>query len=157
MLNIFKRILFFILAFPAITTLSQTQTPVNLGPVINSAARDAEPTFTADGQTMYFNCFDREGEEGSDICVSHLEGGDWGEPSIVSEVSTREHLEVEPLLSPDGQQLFIMSNRPGGKGGMDIWVSDYVDGKWSSPTNLDAPINSAYADHCLYFPGMTGR
>ena len=46
-----------------------------------------------------------------------------------------------------------MSNRPGGKGGMDIWVSDYVDGKWSSPTNLDAPINSAYADHCLYFSG----
>ena len=153
MLNIFKRTLFLLLAFPAITTLSQKQIPVNLGPVINSAARDAEPTFTADGQTMYFNCFDREGEEGSDICVSHLEGEDWGEPSIVWEVSTREHLEVEPLLSPDGQQLYIMSNRPGGKGGMDIWVSDYVDGKWSSPTNLDAPINSAYADHCLYFSG----
>ena len=107
---------------------------------------------------MYFNCFDREGEEGSDICVSHLEGEDWGEPSIVWEVSTREHLEVEPLLSPDGQQLFIMSNRPGGKGGMDIWVSDYVDGKWSSPTNLDAPINSSPMQIivCL-FPGMTGR
>ena len=153
MLHIFERTLFFLLAFPAITTLSQTQTPVNLGPVINSAARDAEPTFTADGQTMYFNCFDREAEEGSDICVSHLDGEDWGEPSIVWEVSTREYLEVEPLLSPDGQQLYIMSNRPGGKGGMDIWVSDYVDDKWSPPTNLDAPINSAYADHCLYFSG----
>ena len=153
MLNIFKRTLFLFLAFPAITALPQTQTPTNLGSVVNSSARDAEPTFTADGQTMYFNCFDREGEEGSDICVSHLEGEDWGEPSIVWEVSTREHLEVEPLLSPDGQQLYIMSNRPGGKGGMDIWVSDYVDGKWSSPTNLDAPINSAYADHCLYFSG----
>ena len=153
MLKLFKRTLFLLLAFPAINVLPQTQNPVNLGPVINTAARDAEPTFTADGQTMYFNCFDREGEKGSDICVSHLEGTDWGEPSIVWEVSTREHLEVEPLLSPDGQQLYIMSNRPGGKGGMDIWVSDYVDGKWSSPTNLEAPINSAYADHCLYFSG----
>ena len=153
MLNVFKRTPFLLLAFSAVTALSQTQTPVNLGSVVNSAARDAEPTFTADGQTMYFNCFDREGEEGSDICVSHLYGQNWGEPSIVWEVSTREHLEVEPLLSPDGQQLYIMSNRPGGKGGMDIWVSDYIDGKWSSPTNLDAPINSPHADHCLYFSG----
>jgi hypothetical protein len=102
---------------------------------------------------MYFNCFDREGEKGSDICVSHLEGTEWTEPSIVREVSTKDYLEVEPLLSPDGKQLFIMSTRPGGKGGMDIWVSDLVDGNWTAPKNLDAPINSEYADHCLYFAG----
>ena len=59
---------------------------------------------------------------------------------------------MEPLLSPDGQQLYIMSSGPAAKVEW-IWVSDYVDGKWSSPTNLDAPINSAYADHCLYFSG----
>ena len=80
MLNIFKRTLFFLLAFPAITALPQT--PTNLGSMVNSSARDAEPTFTADGQTMYFNCFDREGEEGSDICVSHLEGEDWASPQL---------------------------------------------------------------------------
>ena len=36
---------------------------------------------------------------------------------------------------------------------MDIWVSDLIDGNWTSPRNLDGPINSAYADHCLYFAG----
>jgi dipeptidyl aminopeptidase/acylaminoacyl peptidase len=132
----------------------QVSEVVNMGSVINSSARDAEPTFTPDGQTMYFNCFDRQGEEGSDICVSYLQGLDWTEPTIVWEVSTRKHMEVEPLLSPDGQQLYIMSTRPGGKGGMDIWVSDLVGGKWSTPRNLDGPINSAYADHCLYFTGQ---
>ena len=132
----------------------QVSEVVNMGSVINSSARDAEPTFTSDGQTMYFNCFDRQGEQGSDICVSHRQGLDWTEPTIVWEVSTREHMEVEPLLSPDGQQLYIMSTRPGGKGGMDIWVSDLVGGKWSTPRNLDGPINSAYADHCLYFTGQ---
>ena len=147
------RSLLSLLVFPTTTALAQTVAPVNLGSVINTEARDAEPTFTPDGVTMYFNCFDREGEEGSDICVSHRDGADWSEPTIVWEVSTREHLEVEPLLSPDGQQLYIMSNRPGGKGGMDIWVSDLVDGTWTSPRNLDGPINSAYADHCLYFAG----
>jgi hypothetical protein len=64
-----------------------------------------------------------------------------------------EYVEVEPLLSPDGMQLYIMSNRPGGLGGTDIWVSDWIDGDWGEPTNLGAPINSPYSDHCLYFAG----
>ena len=127
--------------------------PLNMGPIINSGARDAEPTFTSDGQTMYFNCFDRKGKVGSDICVTHRQANSWTEPEIVGAVSTDEYLEVEPLLSPDGNQLFIMSNRPGGLGGTDIWVSDLVGGEWTSPRNLGAPFNSPESDHCLYFSG----
>ena len=62
--------------------------PVNLGPRVNSAARDAEPTFTADGNTMYFNCFGRMGGSGNDICVTHRVAGEWAEPEIVDAVST---------------------------------------------------------------------
>ena len=65
------RSLLSLLVFPTTTALAQTVAPVNLGSVINTEARDAEPTFTPDGVTMYFNCFDREGEEGSDISVSY--------------------------------------------------------------------------------------
>ncbi|MEX2130725.1 MAG: hypothetical protein WD772_04510 [Pseudohongiellaceae bacterium] len=126
---------------------------VNMGPVINTAARDAEPTFSADGQTMYFNCFDRQGRVGSDICVTTREGDGWSEPQIVEAVSSAEYLEVEPLLSPDGQQLYIMSDRPGGEGGHDIWVSNLVNGQWSEPVNMGAPINSPEMDHCIYFAG----
>ena len=153
MRTLLQRSLLLLLAFPGISALPQTQTPVNLGPVVNTGARDAEPTFTADGLTMYFNCFDREGETGSDICVSHWEDNAWSDPRIVWEVSTKEYLEVEPLLSPDGKQLYIMSNRPGGKGGHDIWVSELIEGTWTTPKNLDGPMNSAYSDHCLYFAG----
>ena len=153
MRTLLQRSLLLLLAFPGISALPQTQTPVNLGPVVNTEARDAEPTFTADGLTMYFNCFDREGETGSDICVSHWEDNAWSDPRIVWEVSTKEYLEVEPLLSPDGKQLYIMSNRPGGKGGHDIWVSELIEGNWTTPKNLDGPMNSAYSDHCLYFAG----
>ena len=131
----------------------QSEGPINMGAVINTAARDAEPTFTPDGATMYFNCFDREGTVGSDICVAQREGDGWSEPEIVHAVSTPEYLEVEPLLSPDARQLYIMSNRPGGKGATDIWVSDRVDGEWSEPRNLEGPFNSPYMDHCLYFSG----
>ena len=146
--------LFFLISISIPKVLSaQVGEPINMGPVINSSARDAEPTFTADGQTMYFNCFDRAGKVGGDICVSHRNGDGWSEPEIVDAVSTDEYIEVEPLLSPDGKQLYIMSTRPGGHGTADIWVSELVNGTWSEPKNLDAPINSAYADHCLYFTG----
>lgn len=127
--------------------------PVNLGPVVNTAAREAEPTFSADGSTMYFNCFDRNGRTGGDICVTHRKGSGWTEPEVVTAVSTEDYMEVEPLLSPDGQHLYVMSNRPGGLGEADIWVSDWVDGEWTEPHNLGAPINSPYMDHCIYFAG----
>ena len=113
---IINYIVFLIGVLIAQFSFPQVSEVVNMGSVINSSARDAEPTFTPDGQTMYFNCFDRQGEEGSDICVSHRQGLDWTEPTIVWEVSTREHMEVEPLLSPDGQQLYIMSTRQGRDG-----------------------------------------
>lgn len=128
--------------------------PANMGPLINSEARDAEPTFTSDAQTMYYNCNDRQPHGGADICISHLVDGEWTEGQVVGPPISTEYMEVEPLLSPDGERLYIMSDRPGGYGGPDIWVSQRLeDGGWSSPENLGPTINSEYADHCLYFSG----
>lgn len=155
-MNLYKfkiQLLMIFFAYFGTLTSAQTPGPTNMGGVINTSARDAEPTFTPDGNTMYFNCFDREGETGSDICVTQREGEGWSEPTIVWEVSTQDYLEVEPLLSPDAQQLYIMSNRPGGMGGQDFYVSDWVDGKWTEPRNLGAPFNSPDMDHCIYFAG----
>lgn len=129
---------------------------VNMGPIINSPAREAEPTFTADGKTMYFNCNDRSPGAGYDICVSLLVDGEWTQPEFVGPPISTEFVEVEPLLSYDGNTLYIMSNRPGGEGSFDIWVSHKVDGEWTEPENLGPPINSPYADHCLYFAGPDG-
>ncbi len=128
--------------------------PTNMGALINSEARDAEPTFTADGQTMYYNCNDRMPDGGADICISNLVDGEWTEGRVVGPPISTEHMEVEPLLSPDGERLYIMSNRPGGLGGADIWVSQRLEGGgWSSPENLGPTINSEDNDHCLYFSG----
>jgi hypothetical protein len=55
-----------------------------------------------------------------------------------------------PIASPDGLSLFIASNRPGGKGGLDIWVSTRASTSlpWAAPVNLPEPINSAADDFC---------
>ncbi len=59
-------------------------------------------------------------------------------------------LEGCPILSRDGLQLFIASNRPGGLGGIDIWVAQRAspEGPFGAPTNMGAPINSPANDFC---------
>jgi hypothetical protein len=46
-------------------------------------------------------------------------------------------------ISADGDQLYFHSSRPGGKGGLDIWLSQKVDGIWQPPVNLES-VNSQY-------------
>jgi WD40 repeat protein len=55
-----------------------------------------------------------------------------------------------PVSSRDGKMFFLASNRPGGLGGIDIWVSrrERVDDPWGAPVNVGAPINSASNDFC---------
>ncbi|MDE0394503.1 MAG: hypothetical protein OYK82_06970 [Gammaproteobacteria bacterium] len=129
--------------------------PVNMGRVVNSGAVDTEPTFSSDGSTMYFSCHDRRDPAGADICVSYRDAdGAWTAPEIVGPpISSPEWREQEPLLSPDGTELYIMSDRPGGMGSVDIWVSEWEGNGWGELRNLGAPINSEFADHCLYFAG----
>ena len=59
-------------------------------------------------------------------------------------------LEGCPYIAPDGRTFFMASNRPGGLGGIDIWVStrDKEDQPWGEPLNVGAPINSAANDFC---------
>jgi len=55
-----------------------------------------------------------------------------------------------PLRSRDGKRFFMASDRPGGLGGIDIWVSsrESENDPWGAPVNLGAPINSAANDFC---------
>lgn len=55
-----------------------------------------------------------------------------------------------PFVSPDGKSFFMASTRPGGLGGIDIWISSRAteDDPWREPVNAGAPVNSAYNDFC---------
>ena len=70
-------------------------------------------------------------------------------PGTSSELNT-PFLDGCPMLSPDGRQLYLASDRPGGLGGLDIWVAERAspDGPFGAPVNLGAPINSPYNDFC---------
>jgi hypothetical protein len=85
---------------------------VNMGSTINTAQREAEPSFTADGRIMYFNC------QSGDICVSHLTGtweaGNWTPPERLGTPISTEYEEVEPVINSAGDKLYFTSIRPDG-------------------------------------------
>jgi len=55
-----------------------------------------------------------------------------------------------PFISRDGKTFYMASDRPGGLGGLDIWVATRagVDEPWAAPTNVGAPVNSSANDFC---------
>jgi WD40-like Beta Propeller Repeat len=61
-----------------------------------------------------------------------------------------DSLDGCPIQSPDERSLYMASNRPGGLGGLDIWVAqrDSPDEPWGAPVNVGAPVNSPADDFC---------
>ena len=70
-------------------------------------------------------------------------------PGTSSELNTPSQ-DGCPILSPDGLSLYMASNRPGGLGGLDIWVAkrESKNAPFGAPTNAGAPINTAQDDFC---------
>ncbi len=52
--------------------------------------------------------------------------------------------DIGPIIAADGNKLFFTSDRAGGRGGQDIWVSDRKNGKWTEPRNLGDQVNTKY-------------
>ncbi len=100
---------------------------------------------------------------------SKREGNTWSEPQPLP-FNNNEFDDCHPAISIDGDKLFFASNRPGGFGGMDLYVSYRIGDTWSEPVNLGAEINTrgnevfpfVHADNTLYFasdglPGGKGK
>jgi hypothetical protein len=122
--------------------------PVNLGPVVNSTARDDNPGISADGLSLYFGS-DRLGGQGNiDIWVTRRDCGNcpWKPPVNLGPPVNTAFIDGAPSLSPDGHVLFFHSNRPGAVGLSDIWVTHRSGSKdeddWEVPVNLGPNVNT---------------
>jgi Tol biopolymer transport system component len=87
---------------------------------------------------------------------------EWSDPINLGLMVNSEFNELTPEMSPDGRSLYFASDRPGGRGGNDLWVSRRSSGEmpWGAPVNLGPVINTEGADaaphltrdgHRLYF------
>lgn len=133
--------------------------PIPLNQNINSPISWETSAFvTADGKHLYF-ASNRAGGQGSlDIYVSEMEmTGDWGKPKNLGPTINTSGREDEPALDADGKTMFFSSNGHRGMGGMDIFRSELVDGKWQKPVNLGYPINSVEDDNFFELTGDRRR
>jgi OOP family OmpA-OmpF porin len=104
-------------------------------------------TMAHDGKTLLFYMTEEKGGVNNDLYVCFLNpDGTWTEPkSLGKTINLPDYNEMTPYLAADGVTLYFSSNRPGGLGDNDIWMTRRLDKtwqKWSEPVNLGAPINT---------------
>ena len=118
---------------------------INFGNPINTILHEASPFLAADGSKMFFTRWGG-GEENKDchIFVSRFFNGQWLQPQKLNDnVNIAGYKSMHPFLVRDGDILIYSSNRPGGRGKMDLWYCEIDDfGNASSPINFDYMINT---------------
>jgi len=135
--------------------------PVNLGSVVNSTYNDATPSVSADGLLLFFLSNRPDGHGGEDIYVSKREtiDSEWSAPVNLGPAVNSSAAEVAPNISADGCTLYFGSNRSGGSGQEDIWVSRRKsrDNTWSLAENLGPIINTSIGERrpCISADDLT--
>jgi outer membrane protein OmpA-like peptidoglycan-associated protein len=112
---------------------------------INIEPKKGAITASQDGEWILFaGQFSGQGYGNYDIYKSVYTPTGWSEPENLGKNINTEFWESSPSLSPDNRVLFFSSNRPGGYGGKDLYISYRgSDGKWSAAQNLGPDINTA--------------
>ena len=124
--------------------------PANLGSQVNSSSLDAHPSISADGLSIFFYS-DRPGGHGNrDIWMATRETIDdeWNEAVNLGSTVNSSYRDSGPSISADGLTLFFDSDRPGGSGGPDVWMTTRatLSDPWSEPVNLGPTVNSSSED-----------
>ena len=124
----------------------QWTTAQNIGPSVNTLGNEGAQCLAPNGKVLFFTACDREDGFGRcDIYISLKRNGQWTEARNIGPSINSKHWESQPTISPDGRELYFVSNRPGGYGDMDIWKSVLTkQGTFSEPVNLGPTINTLY-------------
>jgi OmpA-OmpF porin, OOP family len=144
-------------------------TPQSISENINSRLNEGTCTISADGRKLIFtSCVGRDGYGSCDLFESKKIGERWTEPKNLGIGVNSAEWESQPSLSADGRTLYFVSDRRGGLGRRDIWVSTLNDkGQWTRAKNAGKSINTVYDEispfihvnnRTLYFAsnGLTG-
>jgi outer membrane protein OmpA-like peptidoglycan-associated protein len=112
---------------------------------INAEPSKGAINISQDGQWLIFaGNFSGQGYGDFDLYISYNTPKGWSEPINLGPNINTEYWETAPSLSPDKNDLYFCSNRPGGFGGSDLYVSHMQpDGKWGVAQNMGPFINTA--------------
>lgn len=119
---------------------------------VNTGKHDSYPCVTEDGTLYFFS--NREGGLGrGDIYRAKSVNGQYPKVENLGAPINTEHHEVDAFVVPDESYMIFCSNKPGGFGKADLYVTfRQKDGAWSDPVNMGEKINSSYSE---YIPSIS--
>lgn len=121
----------------------------NMGPNVNTNDHDAVTAISPDGQRIIIY----KGKSGmGDLFECVLEGSEWSRPmDLGKNINTKSFQEPSACYSPDGNTLYFVSEKPGGMGQHDIYLSRRDEkGRWGPGENLGATINTKHVEDGIY-------
>jgi outer membrane protein OmpA-like peptidoglycan-associated protein len=114
----------------------------NIGKPINTNENEASVGVSPDGQQILVY---KDDNGDGNIYSTTLDGDVWSEPVKLNSNINSSHWEPSAFISADGFTLYFSSNRPGGFGGRDLYISEKTEkGEWGKAVNMGAVINSPY-------------
>ena len=131
----------------------------NMGSPINSHLNEGAPTFSADGKIMVFVIIEefgvygenKTGFGGGDLFYCQKINGKWTAPKNLGPVVNSKNNDTQPSLSADGKTLYFSSNRGGGYGSADLYVTRYTPGVgWSQPENMGPKFNTSEVEDGVF-------
>ncbi len=143
------------------------QEPVHLGPEvdpavgpnINTSAWELEPSFSDDGNVIYFTRYEPGNLSTGDLYVTQKVDGVWQPARNWNEVPELPHINTPtgeehcPIIASDSL-IYFSYQQPGVTQDSDIWKVEKKDGVWQKPQSLGPRINSPYRDH-LHWTGLS--
>jgi len=122
--------------------------PTNLGLTVNSSYEEIDPCISADGLELYFHSYrPPDGYGNHDLWITRCPSPNdaWGMPINLGRTVNSSSFDGCPYISSDALSLFFCSNRSGGLGNTDIWVTTRPTktDAWGPPANLGPIVNTS--------------
>jgi len=139
--------------FMSVRSSNGWSAPMPAGSALARAEEVGTTALTPDGNSMIFAAFewdpsggDETGYGRTDLYSAEKVGGEWTNVRNLGPIINSSSWDSQPTLSADGRTLYFASDRPGGMGGADIYVSSLSASGWGAPQSLGLPVNSGADD-----------
>lgn len=118
--------------------------PIELEDEVNTEYDEGTPSFSPDGNTMYYTycAQDPEGPRTAEIYISTRSSAKWGKGTRATIVKDSVTALGHPSISPDGKYLYFVSDAVGGFGGKDIFRARVAGNDFGPMENLGEEINT---------------
>lgn len=116
-------------------------TPVNIIPELEADGELYISCLSSDGKSLYLS---KNDNYDSDIYISSFDGTKWSPIMKLNKNIDTRYWESHGFVSEDGSKMIFASDRPGGFGGLDLYVSKKINGDWGPAVNLGPEINTQF-------------